>query len=476
MSAFKDFSILAWSVRGFANKISRNHVHDLAKRYQPEMLILVETHSSFAPSETFWYCLGYEKIDVQEAQGHFGGIWAMKRRGSEFSFTPISTMHQCVNFVVAKGNDKWICSGVYASPTFTIRPLLWDYLEELGKEYDLPWLVIGDFNDILLPREQKGGIFSIPKAELFACNIDKCGLIDLGAFGTNFTWQGHCRDGRIVHRRLDRGLGNHDWRLKFSEATVEHLVRKNSDHNPILLRCSSTMLSNEGRPFRFQAAWFTRNEYPTLVTNTWARDRHNIAQCLQNIAEASTVFNKEVFGNIFARKKEVEARLRGIQRALENIDSANLIRLQKELLASYEDIMFQEETLWFQKSRENWIKLGSRNTAFFHAQSIIRRKRNKIHGIRLGSGEWCTDPEVMRSEALTFFKELFCVNQNVILNNNESHVAALDGLAAIELTKPVTKKEVYDALMSMKFYKASGPDGFQPIFFKLFWNDIGDDL
>ncbi|KAK2367969.1 hypothetical protein QL285_081207 [Trifolium repens] len=138
--------------------------------------------------------------------------------------------------------------------------------------------------------------------------------------------------------------------------------------------------------------------------------------------------------------------------------------------------MFQEETLRFQKSRENWIKLGSRNTAFFHAQSIIRRKRNKIHGIRLGSGEWCTDPEVMRSEALTFFKELFCVNQNVILNNNESHVAALDGLAAIDLTKPVTKKEVYDALMSMKFYKASGPDGFQPIFFKLFWNDIGDDL
>jgi hypothetical protein len=59
-----------------------------------------------------------------------------------------------------------------------------------------------------------------------------------------------------------------------------------------------------------------------------------------------------VFGNIFVRKKEVEARLRGIQRALENIDSANLLRLQKELLAEYENILFQEETLWFQKSRE----------------------------------------------------------------------------------------------------------------------------
>jgi hypothetical protein len=35
---------------------------------------------------------------------------------------------------------------------------------------------------------------------------------------------------------------------------------------------------------------------------------------------------------------------------------------------------------------------------------------------------------------------------------------------------------VYDALMSMKSYKAPGPDGFQPIFFKLFWDVVGDDM
>jgi hypothetical protein len=30
--------------------------------------------------------------------------------------------------------------------------------------------------------------------------------------------------------------------------------------------------------------------------------------------------------------------------------------------------------------------------------------------------------------------------------------------------------------MSMKSYKAPGPDGFQPIFFKMLWDDIGDDV
>ncbi|MCI21120.1 cytochrome P450 89A2-like, partial [Trifolium medium] len=121
-------------------------------------------------------------------------------------------------------------------------------------------------------------------------------------------------------------------------------------------------------------------------------------------------------------------------------------------------------------------KLGSRNTAFFHAQSIIRRKRNKIHGIRLSSGEWCTDPEIMKTEALAFFKELFCHNQAVSSSVSANSVSALDIVSMTELSKPVSKKEVFDALMSMKSYKAPGPDGFQPIFFKLFWNDIGDDL
>ncbi|GAU49320.1 hypothetical protein TSUD_367300 [Trifolium subterraneum] len=77
MNAFKDLSILAWNVRGFANKKSKNHMHDLARRYQPDMIILFETHTMFASAENFWAKENYVKIDVQEVHGHSGGIWAM---------------------------------------------------------------------------------------------------------------------------------------------------------------------------------------------------------------------------------------------------------------------------------------------------------------------------------------------------------------------------------------------------------------
>jgi len=74
-----------------------------------------------------------------------------------------------------------------------------------------------------------------------------------------------------------------------------------------------------------------------------------VAKALHNVSVDSSKFNKEKFGNIFARKREIEARLKGIQRELENIDSTRLINLHGDLLQEYEQILFQEETFWFQK-------------------------------------------------------------------------------------------------------------------------------
>ncbi|PNX62545.1 hypothetical protein L195_g061197, partial [Trifolium pratense] len=72
MKAFKDFLILAWNVRGFASRKSWNHMHDLVSRYKPDVIFLFETHTMFVSSERFWDREGYEKIEIQEAQGHSG--------------------------------------------------------------------------------------------------------------------------------------------------------------------------------------------------------------------------------------------------------------------------------------------------------------------------------------------------------------------------------------------------------------------
>lgn len=253
-------------------------------------------------------------------------------------------------------------------------------------------------------------------------------------------------------------------------------MKRQSDYNPLLLRCGHQVSSRDGRPFRFQAAWCTHQGYKLLVNMAWKKHDDNVVTQLDEVKKESIKFNKEQFGNIFAKKKQLEAKMKGSQRTMESVDSASLIILQKELLQEYKGILFQEETLWCQKSRENWIKLGSRNTAFFHAQTVVRRKRNKIHGLHISSGAWCTGQDVLKEEAVKYYKDLFGTRDIVCEDLYGVPSIVLNGEEKASLIKTVIKDEAYKALISMKSYQAPGSDGFQPILFKMFWKEVGDDV
>jgi hypothetical protein len=80
-------------------------------------------------------------------------------------------------------------------------------------------------------------------------------------------------------------------------------------------------------------------------------------------------------------------------------------------------------------------------------------------------------------EAVSFYKSLFYYNDIVELNAFEGvtiHKLSSEGVS--ELAKSVTKEEVDIALMSMGSYKAPGKDGFHALFFKTYWDIVGDDV
>lgn len=64
-----------------------------------------------------------------------------------------------------------------------------------------------------------------------------------------------------------------------------------------------------------------------------------------------------------------------------------MIDLEKNLLAELERVLDDEEILWKQKSRTDWLMLGDRNTKYFHSQASRRRKVNQIKALRLKDGE-----------------------------------------------------------------------------------------
>lgn len=102
-------------------------------------------------------------------------------------------------------------------------------------------------------------------------------------------------------------------------------------------------------------------------------------------------WNMEVFGNIFAKKRRVLARLNGVQKAIAKNPNDFLLNLENQLSSEYSLILMQEEEFWALKSRLNAASFRDQNTSFFHISTVVRRHRNKIRCIKDVVGNWLTE-------------------------------------------------------------------------------------
>jgi endonuclease/exonuclease/phosphatase family metal-dependent hydrolase len=265
MEALNDISVLSWNIRGAHNNNSRRHLKEIIRKYRPTFLAILETHVPYARLSSFWTNNSYTPIHVIEANGHLGGIWLLKHSIATINTTVIDTNQYSITFTLTHGDASSTCTCVYASPNPTLRTNFWNYLIDLSLTITGPWMLIGDFNETLLPSDQQGGIFQHTRASLFANLMDQCNLLDLTTTGGRFTWHRNHNGIRVLSKKLDRGLANMEWRLAFPEAFVEVLCRLHSDHNPLLLRFGGLPIVSGPRPFCFEAAWIDHADYSALV-------------------------------------------------------------------------------------------------------------------------------------------------------------------------------------------------------------------
>ena len=115
------------------------------------------------------------------------------------------------------------------------------------------------------------------------------------------------------------------------------------------------------------------------------------------------MWNKDRFGNIFHKKKRLMARLYGVQKALANNPSLDLINLESHLQKDLEEVLDHERDLWLLKSRVNWMVQGDRNTSFYHVSTLARRKRNLITLVENEGGMWIIEGR----EVMDYFRRGF---------------------------------------------------------------------
>ena len=88
-----------------------------------------------------------------------------------------------------QGVRPWLLSAVYANPKPQTWDELWAELEDFARSINLPWMLMGDFNETKsLEERDYGGEEMIRRCNKFNNFIENSGLIDLGFTGPKFTW------------------------------------------------------------------------------------------------------------------------------------------------------------------------------------------------------------------------------------------------------------------------------------------------
>lgn len=104
---------------------------------------------------------------------------------------------------------RWRLTGFYGYLDSRDENRSWDLIRHLLGQCDLPWVIFGDFNEILYSHEKSGGIpRDDSRMENFRKVLNDCGLVDGGFSGPYFTWERENLPKTNISDRLNRGVMN----------------------------------------------------------------------------------------------------------------------------------------------------------------------------------------------------------------------------------------------------------------------------
>ena len=245
-----------------------NHAHELYRRHHPQILIIVEPCFAEDRAQEVIDTLLYSHSQRIDSIGFSGGIWMLWNEGSNLKVGTLTTSEYSIHALVKVPiqSHNFLLTVIYAFPNFNKKKILWNYLKILAPSVNLPWVLFGDFNDMLVEDEKMGGLpLNGSRLTAFRDCINQCGLMDLGFHGPRFTWT---NKNSICHRNikesLDRGLGNSEWKIHFPRTEIHHLPRTKSDHCPILMDTDPPK-SKSHKPFKFEQIWLTDPSFSNLV-------------------------------------------------------------------------------------------------------------------------------------------------------------------------------------------------------------------
>jgi hypothetical protein len=142
------------------------------------------------------------------------------------------------------------------------------------------------------------------------------------------------------------------------------------------------------RRFYYEAKWKLEQglndvlkcewERPVNLGNPWQQVEQKLARCKKGIARWQRETKGAGKNNISNLKKKLDM----VQGWEDKRSGPEAQKIKKEI----NSLLDQDDLKWRQRAKVDWLKLGDRNTKFFHACANQRRKANQIRKIKSENG------------------------------------------------------------------------------------------
>ncbi|KAL4376881.1 hypothetical protein GQ457_02G026440 [Hibiscus cannabinus] len=301
----------------------------------------------------------------------------------------------------------------------------WALIDRLREASTLPWLLGGDFNEILTLSEKQGGNRK-PHHQLtdFRECLLRNNLADCKPSRGWFTWMKSGPRTAPTRERLDRFIADNDWFLNFPTFRAWSEYSPNSDHHFILLDTVAPSPAPGARGkdsvFRFDDCWAREPECISMVQSLWAHSTGSFADRLATICDGLRQWQCAKRATDWERIPRLRSEINRLSsRRLSPKDLEVLLAAKGELC----HLLKVQEAYWAQRSRVLWLSAGDQNTSFFHAKASARKKKNALMGLYDANGYWQTSTNEVLSIASDYFVSLFSANPPVVAPAFLEHIA-----------------------------------------------------
>ncbi|KAL8526940.1 hypothetical protein ACS0TY_015983 [Phlomoides rotata] len=226
--------LLSWNCGGLGNPATIPALCELVRARRPSLVFLSETLCAASKIEEIRVKLKFDSCFNVNVVGRSRGLCIIWNPSTLCNVLSYSNNH--IDVLVTELNKTWRFTGFYGYPNRNNRLQSWNLLRSLSSASPLPWLCMGDYNDLLGPEDKRGRV-EHPNwlFQGFRNAVSDCNLVDLPLVGYQFTWCRSKGTRNAVEERLDRAMVTPSWSDIFPNAQLINLVAPVSDHNPIMV-------------------------------------------------------------------------------------------------------------------------------------------------------------------------------------------------------------------------------------------------